>query len=288
VIARAATAIENRTPGARRLLRELFPHTGRALTVGITGPPGAGKSTLLNALTAALREKGRRTAVIAVDPTSPFTGGAILGDRVRMTDHHADSGVFIRSMATRGQLGGLAAATSDLALLLDAAGFDIVLIETVGVGQDEVDIARVADVTALVLVPGMGDDVQAIKAGIMEIADIFILNKADRPGVEKLERELHFLLSLATRKDGWQPPVIRCVATDSVGVVDTLEALDRFVETGLAQTRSAPNWAARLEAMYRERAAEKVRMLNVNEAANEVAARRTDPFTVVEQWLNQS
>jgi LAO/AO transport system kinase len=269
-------------------LRELFPHTGRALTIGITGPPGAGKSTLVCALIAAWRAKGRRIAVIAVDPSSPFTGGAILGDRVRMMDHHADAEVFIRSMATRGQMGGIAAATSDLALLLDAAGFDTVLIETVGVGQDEVDVVRIADLTGVVLVPGMGDDVQAIKAGIMEIADIFILNKSDQTGVDKLERELHFLLNLVPRETAWKPPVIRCVATESLGVAEVLAAVDSFAESGLARKRAAANWAARLQAMYRERIAERVRGWDVEQVAIEVAARRTDPFTVVEQWLNEN
>src|SRR5580658_3483105 len=217
-IARAATWIENRRPEAEALLRELFPHTGRAMILGITGSPGAGKSTLCDQLARELRTEGKRVGVIAVDPTSPYTGGAILGDRIRMQRHHADPGVFIRSMATRGWLGGLAAATTEMTMLLDAAGFDVVLVETVGVGQDEVEIARLADVTLVVMVPGMGDDVQAIKAGIMEIADVFVINKADQPGAEKLERELKSYLTLSHRPDGWSPTIVRTVASDGKGI----------------------------------------------------------------------
>ena len=186
-LARAATWIENRRPEAESLLKELSLRTGRALIVGITGPPGAGKSTLCDQLTNKLRQQNKTVAILAVDPTSPYSGGALLGDRIRMLQHHADPGVFIRSMATRGWLGGLASATAGMTQLLDAAGFDVVMVETVGVGQDEVEIARVADVTVVVLVPGTGDDVQAIKAGIMEIADVIVINKADLPGAEKLE-----------------------------------------------------------------------------------------------------
>jgi LAO/AO transport system kinase len=204
-----------------------------------------------------------------------------------MTDHHADPGVFIRSMATRGQLGGLAAATSDIALLLDAAGFDTVLIETVGVGQDEVDVVRVADITAVVLVPGMGDDVQAVKAGIMEIADIYILNKADHPGVDKLERELRFVLKLASREDGWDPPVIRCIATDAVGVAEVLAAVRAFAGSGIPRSRAAANWTFRLRSMYRERVAQSVPLADVEQAAVQVAARTADPFTVVDGWLGR-
>ncbi len=201
-LARAATAIENRSPDAESLLKELFPRTGRASIIGITGAPGAGKSTLTDRLVHELRREDKSVGVLAVDPTSPYSGGAILGDRIRMLSHHADPGVFIRSMATRGHLGGLAAATTDMALLLDAAGKDFVLIETVGVGQDEVEIAKLADVTVVVLVPGMGDDVQAIKAGIMEIADVFVINKADQSGgADRLEREILALQALSTRRD---------------------------------------------------------------------------------------
>src|SRR5271154_434573 len=218
-LARAATAIENRKPAAEELLKQLFPHTGRASVIGITGAPGAGKSSLVDQFIRELRREQKQVAVVAVDPTSPYTGGAVLGDRVRMLSHHADPGVFIRSMATRGWLGGLAATTTDLTLLLDAAGKEVVLIETVGVGQDEVEVAKLADVTVVVLVPGMGDDVQAIKAGILEIADVFVINKSDQPGADRLEREILALQSLSTRGSspgnaGWVPPIVHAVATD--------------------------------------------------------------------------
>src|SRR5580658_5603473 len=217
-IARAATWIENRRPEAEALLRELFPHTGRAMILGVTGSPGAGKSTLCSQIASQLRLEGKTVGIIAVDPTSPYTGGAILGDRIRMQRHHADAGVFIRSMATRGWLGGLAAATTEMTMLFDAAGFDVVLVETVGVGQDEVEIARLADVTLVVMVPGMGDDVQAIKAGIIEIADVFVINKSDLPGAEKLDRELKSYLTLSHRPDGWTPPIVHTVANDGKGI----------------------------------------------------------------------
>jgi LAO/AO transport system kinase len=215
-LARAATIIENRQPEAEALMQELAPYTGRALVIGVTGSPGAGKSTLVDQLTESLRNQGKQIGIVAVDPTSPFTGGAILGDRVRMQRHHADAGVFIRSMATRGWHGGLARTTMNLARLLDAAGRDVVLIETVGVGQDEVEIARLAQVTVVVLVPNMGDEVQAIKAGLMEIADIFVINKSDQPGADRLERELKHM----------NKPVIWTVATEGKGIDALLQAVE--------------------------------------------------------------
>lgn len=284
-LARAATSIENREPEAAELLRLLFPFTGNALTIGVTGAPGAGKSTLVNHFIRALRAEGKRVGVIAVDPTSPFSGGAILGDRIRMNEHHADVGVFIRSLATRGRLGGLSAATGDLSLLLDAAGYEVVLIETVGVGQDEVDVARLADVTVVVLMPGMGDDVQAMKAGIMEIADVFLLNKADQPGIDKLQRELETSLPLTGQHDQWMPPIVRCVAAEGTGISEAIAAIRSSAESAMRPQRASANWAERLREMFRERAVARLDGAAVEAAAAEVAARRIDPFTVVERWV---
>jgi LAO/AO transport system kinase len=284
-LARAATAIENRSNAAESLLKELFPHTGHATVVGITGAPGAGKSTLTDRLVHQLRREGKPVGVLAVDPTSPYSGGAVLGDRIRMLSHHADPGVFIRSIATRGHLGGLAAATTDMALLLDAAGKEFVLIETVGVGQDEVEIAKLADVTVVVLVPGMGDDVQAIKAGIMEIADVFVINKSDQPGPDRLEREILALQSLSTRPDKWTPPLVRTVATEGHGIAETLAAIRSFLARAGAKDRAVANWSQRLREMLRERLLEQFANIDFQAAAAEVAARRSDPYTMINDWI---
>jgi LAO/AO transport system kinase len=228
-IARAITLIEDEAPGAGPLIKRLYSSTGRAYLVGVTGPPGAGKSTLVDKLVTHLRGQGRTVGVIAVDPTSPYSGGAILGDRVRMQDHANDPGVFIRSMATRGHLGGLARATGEVALVLDAAGLDVVLIETVGVGQDEVDIVRTADVSLVTLVPGTGDEVQAIKAGIMEIADVFLVNKADREGADRTVAAVEAMLSLHPFQEGeWRPPIVRTVATTGAGIAGLWDTVERF------------------------------------------------------------
>jgi len=285
-LARAATAIENRSSVAETLLKELFPHSGRAAVLGITGAPGAGKSTLTDRLIHEFRREGKRVGVLAVDPTSPFSGGAVLGDRIRMLSHHADGDVFIRSMATRGHLGGLAAATTDMALLLDAAGKEIVLIETVGVGQDEVEVAKLTDATIVVLVPGMGDDVQTMKAGIMEIADVFVINKADQPGADRLEREILAFESLSTRRDDWVPPIVRTIATDGQGICETLAAVRSFLgRAGLAR-RALANWNERLRQMLRERLLEQFSSIDFEIAAEEVAARRLDPYTIVDRWVH--
>ena len=224
-LARAISTVENRTPGWSELLKALFPHSGHARILGLTGPPGAGKSTLVDQLARHYRKENRTVGIIAVDPTSPYTGGAILGDRIRMQDHFSDPGIYIRSMATRGSLGGLARTTADVATVLDASGRDLVMIETVGVGQDEVDIVRLADVTIVILVPGMGDDVQTIKAGIMEIADIFVINKSDREGAERVEREIRALQSLAMRSDHWTPPIVKTVASEGTGIAELAAAI---------------------------------------------------------------
>lgn len=285
-VARAVTVIENRSPESDTLLRELFPHSGRAVVLGITGPPGAGKSTLTDQLVRALRREGKRVAVLAVDPTSPFSGGAILGDRIRMQEHHADDGVFIRSLATRGALGGLSAATGDLAMMLDAAGWDWVLIETVGVGQDEVEIAQLARAVLVVLVPGMGDDVQAIKAGIMEVADVFVLNKADQPGIERLEREVQGMLSLGHGRDAdWHPPVFRTVAAEGHGIPAVLGAVREFLESPAASRREVLSWRYRLRALARERLENRVDWSGLMALAESVALRRLEPRSAVDGWL---
>ncbi len=227
-LARAISTVENRAPGWSELLKALFQHSGKARVLGLTGPPGAGKSTLVDQLARFYRKHKRTVGIIAVDPTSPYTGGAILGDRIRMQEHFSDPGIYIRSMATRGSLGGLARTTADVATVLDASGRDLIMIETVGVGQDEVDIVRLADVTILILVPGMGDDVQTIKAGIMEIADIFVINKSDRDGAEHVEREIRTLQSLAMRHDGWTPPIVKTVASQGVGIEELAGAISDY------------------------------------------------------------
>jgi LAO/AO transport system kinase len=285
-LARAATWIENRTAEAEPLLKELFPHTGRALILGVTGAPGSGKSTLCDQMIRVLRAEGKTVGVIAVDPTSPYTGGAILGDRVRMQRHHADPGVYIRSMATRGWLGGLAHATTEIAMLLDAAGRDVILVETVGVGQDEVEIARLAGVTLVVLVPGMGDDVQALKAGIMEIADVFVLNKSDLPGTDKFEQELQAALGL-TPAGTRVPKIVRTVASDGKGIAEMLAAVRERAAEASDPEHAAHIWSLRLREMLRERLLERFPAEEFLVAGREVAARRRDPYSIIHDWIKR-
>jgi len=290
-LARAISTVENRTSGWAELLKALYPRTGKARILGLTGAPGAGKSTLVDQLARYYRKQDRTVGIIAVDPTSPYTGGAILGDRIRMQDHFSDPGIYIRSMATRGSLGGLARATADVSTVLDASGRDLIMIETVGVGQDEVDIVRLADVTIVILVPGMGDDVQSIKAGIMEIADIFVINKSDREGAERVEREIRALQSLALRSDGWTPPIVKTVASEGTGIGDLATAIADYEgylqKENLLLQHNIENWQERLIEMLRDALLEKAREQmgdgSVARYAAEVAAHKRDPYTVIEE-----
>ena len=292
-VARAISKVEDGAADVAELMKELFPRTGRALIVGITGAPGAGKSTLVDKLAAFYRQQGDRVGIIAVDPTSPFTGGAILGDRIRMQTLALDKGVFIRSMATRGNLGGLARATVEAAAILDAAGFEKIIVETVGVGQDEIEIAKAADVCVVVLVPGMGDDVQTMKAGIMEIGDVLVINKADREGVLRTEKELEALLTFATRTDEWQPPIVKTVAIESKGIEDLAAAIDRCHEFGKGSSSNERRQAIarwRILELLRERLVSETLKLDstsekLERLAAEVATKQRDPYSAVEELM---
>ncbi|MBX3289363.1 MAG: methylmalonyl Co-A mutase-associated GTPase MeaB [Acidobacteria bacterium] len=295
-IARAITLVENGAANSSEIMKAVFPKTGNAVVIGITGAPGAGKSSLVDKLALYYKEKGERIGIIAVDPSSPFSGGAILGDRIRMATLGLDKNVFIRSMATRGNLGGLSRATVDAVTILDAAGFDKVIVETVGVGQDEVEIVKTADVSVVVLVPGMGDDIQAIKAGIMEIGDVFVINKADRDGVLRTQKELEALLSLAHRPDMWHPPIVQTVATESKGIEKLSEAIESYreftasgQEKSMVRKRAIARW--RLTELLRERlladlmdrdgANEKLEALS-----RDIADKISDPYSAVEKMLS--
>jgi LAO/AO transport system kinase len=296
-LARAISLVENEDPASRKLVSEVYPHTGKAAVVGFTGPPGVGKSTLIGALTKAQREAGKDVAVLSVDPSSPFTQGALLGDRIRLADHFLDPGVFIRSMATRGALGGLSEAALQAALLMDAAGKDVVFLETVGVGQAEVDIIDHADTIALVLQPGSGDSIQALKAGVMEIPDVIVVNKADHPLTDTMVREIKGVLALAPREDAdWRIPVLRAEAARGVGVEEVVEALQAHREhieaEGTLLERRRRNLMnevlalatfrlrRELEASVREDAA-------VQELLDEVVARRLDPSSAAGSILER-
>ena len=294
-VARAITRVENGAENAAELMKAVFPKTGNALIIGITGSPGAGKSSLVDKLALFYREQGEKIGIVCVDPSSPFSGGAILGDRIRMQTLGLDKNVFIRSMATRGNLGGLSRATVDAVAILDAAGFDKVIVETVGVGQDEVEIVKAADVSVVVLVPGMGDDIQAIKAGIMEIGDVFVINKADREGVLRTEKELEALLSLAHRPDFWNPPIVKTIATESKGIEDlskAIESYNEFLETGdnLKRREAIARWRL-LELLQEKLLADVLNRNGTNEMldklALEIAEKKTNPYSAVEEILSR-
>jgi GTPase len=295
-LTRVITWVENDYPEARAAMRDLFPHTGRAHIVGITGPTGSGKSTLVGALAREYRKQGRSVGIIAVDPTSPFSHGALLGDRIRMQDLTSDPEVFIRSMATRGALGGLAAATNDIVAVLDASGKDMVLVETVGAGQDEVEIADTAHTSVVISIPGTGDDMQAIKAGILEIADILVVNKADLPTAESVYKQLHIFMNLA-RHEGWEVPIIKTIAQKNEGIPKLLEAIDNH--------RAYLETSGRIEKMRRQRArrqllaAAQADLLSnllataesngrLEKLIEAIAARELDPHTAAQQLIANS
>jgi LAO/AO transport system kinase len=286
-LARAISLVENDAPGATDVLSACFPHTGHALRIGITGSPGAGKSTLVDRLARAWRGAGVSVGVVAVDPSSAFTGGAILGDRIRMQERIGDDGLYVRSMATRGALGGLAHTTADVAQVIDASGKDIVLIETVGVGQDEIDIVKLADITAVVLVPGMGDDVQTIKAGVMEIADIFVINKADREGADRVEREIRAMQSLAGERTARTTPIVKTVATTGTGLDELLGAIEEMkqwlAQEDRLETRRTAYWRERIEQMVQHALLKEARAHGLSrdelaQHAERVASGDEDPY----------
>jgi len=296
-IARAISAVESGDALGTELLKELFAASGKAEVIGVTGSPGAGKSTLVEKLAGAYRGAGARVGIIAVDPTSPFSGGALLGDRIRMQSLASDKDIYIRSMATRGELGGLAPTTHDVVTILDAAGCDVVLIETVGVGQDEVEVARLADATVLLLVPGMGDDVQTFKAGVMEIADLYVLNKADLAGADRLEQEVEAMLSMTPRGEGWRTPIIKAIATTGSGIGEVKEALEQFrrfqEQRAGKEKRRRSYWRKRLLELLRRHLFEKVVRERLRDGAlerlvDDLLEHRADPYSTVERIVAQT
>jgi len=292
-VARAITVVERGGPDAAELMRSVFPQTGKAMVIGITGSPGAGKSSLVDKLALHYKDAGEKVGIVCIDPSSPFSGGAILGDRIRMATLGLDKNVFIRSMATRGNLGGLSRATVDAVSILDAAGYSKVIVETVGVGQDEVEIVKTADVSVVVLVPGMGDDIQAIKAGIMEIGDVFVINKADREGVLRTQKELEALLNLAHRPDMWMPPIVKTIATENKGVEDLSAAIASYFEyqkqeNGLVRKTAIARW--RLTELLQARLLSDLMDRNgtgtkLDKLAADIAEKRIDPYSAVEELL---
>jgi LAO/AO transport system kinase len=294
-LARAISTAEEDAADAPGLLREVFPLTGRSTVLGVTGPPGAGKSSLVDRLIAHYRGNSKKVGVVAVDPSSAYSGGAILGDRVRMQQHATDPGVFIRSMATRGNLGGLSKAANDAVDLLDAAKYDPVIVETVGVGQDEIEVARSTDVVAVVLVPGMGDDIQALKAGILEIADLFVINKADRPGADRVEADLEYMLSLAADEDRRTPEILRTVAVHDEGITDLIDGIERYLASAGPDRRARrrrDRAEARFLGLLRERLVGRVLKHglptgDLEKTVRAIAERRTDPYTAVDEILER-
>ncbi len=296
-LARVITRVENRSPDSLDILQQLFSKSGQSRILGVTGSPGAGKSTLVDRLALDCRQRDERVGIVAVDPSSPFTGGAILGDRIRMQTLGVDPEIYIRSMATRGNMGGLAATTADVVTVMDAAGRDPIIVETVGVGQDEIEIAKLADVSVVVLVPGMGDDIQTIKAGIMEIADIFVINKSDRPGAEKMESAITAMLSLAHRADGWNPTIVKTVATKGDGVAELVERIAECRQ--FFEDSNISNQKKRAAARGRLMTQLQVRLVStalddvfadgdLDRIIGEIADRKQDPYSIVEKIVSNT
>ncbi|MFX0211708.1 MAG: methylmalonyl Co-A mutase-associated GTPase MeaB [Candidatus Hodarchaeota archaeon] len=292
-IARMISNVENRSKKARDYITKIFPHTGNAVICGITGPPGCGKSTLVNKLALALRKRGKKIGIIAVDPSSPFTHGALLGDRIRMQELYEDKEVFIRSMGSRGALGGLSRASRDAIRILDAAGKDIILVETVGIGQAEVDIVRTVQTCIVLTVPGLGDDIQAIKAGILEIGDIFVVNKADRADANRTYQELEIMLSLSPKMENWRPPIIKTVATKREGISELIDAIENHQSTirttGMLKERELQNYQEELTSLMSERLLHHIikpeQDSSLDSLLEQILARKLDPHTAITQIL---